>query len=240
MTAAVRVDWSGPGQAAAYGAFVDRHDWYPQLAADLVERADISSGETIVDLCCGSGAVTGAVLDRCDPAVVVAVDASFAMLDQARSRLDDARVCFARGPAQALTGMLAAGSVDVVLCSASMWDLPVPAVLNAVRDVLRPGGRLAFNALADPIGPDATAWSGLLVAAGLTPLRVDRTRYEMSAAAALDWRCLPTFFSGPAGLSYDQRRAWLSERDGPPQPVALDWQAVVATKDFPDRKYMLG
>src|SRR3954451_8682043 len=56
--------------------------------AAVLERLSLNGDETVVDAGCGSGRVTERLLERLPRGTVVAVDASPAMLEEARRRLD--------------------------------------------------------------------------------------------------------------------------------------------------------
>jgi ubiquinone/menaquinone biosynthesis C-methylase UbiE len=228
---AMALDWSSPDNVEAYARFADTHDWYDRLAADLLVRAELVPGSVVIDLCCGAGALTRSLLEYADPESVVAVDASAAMLRQARHRTADPRVSWRRLRAEHL-GNLGAASADAVLCSAAMWELPMPDTLAAVATVLRPGGRLAFNA-ADEAGHPPDPWLTALQAAGLELEHVDRTDHALSGGDILDWLSLPVFFPGPAGLDEDTRRQQLRARGVRPEPgraFRFPWVTVMARK----------
>ena len=99
----------------------------------------------MVDLACGTG-TTAEVILRDLPAHgrVVAVDASKAMLDVASESVRDPRVTWIRARAEKLPDHLDQPA-DLVRCNSAFWQMDMPAVLGAVRRVLRPGGKFAFN-----------------------------------------------------------------------------------------------
>ncbi|GAA1933697.1 methyltransferase domain-containing protein [Streptomyces sodiiphilus] len=111
-----------------------------------------SAPHRIVDLGCGTGAGTFALLDRFPEAHVTAVDASAGHLQRLREK-----AC-ARGVEERVRTVLADldgpalpdfGSPDLVWASASMHHMADPArVLRAVHDALAPGGLLALVELA--------------------------------------------------------------------------------------------
>jgi ubiquinone/menaquinone biosynthesis C-methylase UbiE len=103
----------------------------------LVELANIRAGDEVLDLCCGTGAITRMAFDR--GASVTGVDVSEAMIDAARAN-SSSSVRFEVADAGALpfpdTGF------DAVLCGFALSHLPdVHTALGEVWRVLRSGGR---------------------------------------------------------------------------------------------------
>ena len=57
-----------------YEPYVGR--WSRRVAAVFVERLAVPRGRRWADVGCGTGALTHAILERCDPAAVTGIDAS--------------------------------------------------------------------------------------------------------------------------------------------------------------------
>ena len=123
--------------------------WKRQMLLDLAPR----SGESWLDLCCGTGDLALALARRVRPGgQVVGVDTAEAPLALARQRA--ARepwltLAFQQGDALALNAETA--SVDGVVMAYGLRNLADPAAgLQEIKRVLRPGGRaglLDFNRL---------------------------------------------------------------------------------------------
>ncbi|TQS45988.1 class I SAM-dependent methyltransferase [Cryptosporangium phraense] len=122
----------------AYDAYVGR--WSRRVAESFVAWLALPPGRRWLDVGCGTGALTAAVLEAAAPASVVGVDPSLGFLATARARLG--RATFRQGDARALP--LPSHSVDVVVSGLTLNFVPVPAVAAAEwRRVVTPGGTVA-------------------------------------------------------------------------------------------------
>ena len=114
-------------------------------AADLVERARPAAEERVLDIACGTGAVTRLVADRISTGRVVGLDNNPGMLSVARS------VC-PHGPSlewvegSALSLPFHEGSFDLVLCQLGLqFFADKRLALREMRRVLAPKGRVALS-----------------------------------------------------------------------------------------------
>ncbi|MFC8127127.1 class I SAM-dependent methyltransferase [Streptomyces sp. NPDC057302] len=104
------------------------------------------AGLRILDLGCGTGASTRALLRAAPHARITAVDASAGMLHQARSKAWPANVRFQHLSAEELLTAEDTGTFDAIFAAYLFRNVTAPdAVLGAVRTLLRPGGRLAAH-----------------------------------------------------------------------------------------------
>lgn len=88
--------------------------WSRLLAAEVLAWVDPLPGLRWLDVGCGTGALSEAVLGGAAPVSLVGVDPSAAYLAAAAARLEDKRVTFRVGEATALP--LPDSSVDHVVC----------------------------------------------------------------------------------------------------------------------------
>jgi SAM-dependent methyltransferase len=84
----------------AYEPYMGR--WSRPVADELLAWLDVPAGARWLDVGCGTGALTRAILGRAAPADVLAVDASPGFVEFARRRVADPRVRFAVADATAL------------------------------------------------------------------------------------------------------------------------------------------
>ncbi|QRP45272.1 class I SAM-dependent methyltransferase [Amycolatopsis sp. FDAARGOS 1241] len=122
----------------------DDDEFHPLVADTLV--ASLPSGASLlVDVATGTGAAAFAAL-RLNPASIVAVDFSPAMLALARTKaatLDPAGV-ISWHEGRAVPLPIADGGADAVVCASALHFLGATALAEWLR-VLRPGGVAAFS-----------------------------------------------------------------------------------------------
>ncbi len=124
-----------------YERFMGR--WSRRLATEFVAWLEAPAGADWVDVGCGTGALTAAVLGGGAPRSVLALDPSEDFVGLARSQVADPRVRFERGEAARLPA--AGESADVVVSGLVLNFVPDrPAALAEMQRVLRPGGMVAF------------------------------------------------------------------------------------------------
>ncbi|KPC83941.1 MULTISPECIES: class I SAM-dependent methyltransferase [Streptomyces] len=103
-------------------------------------------GLRVLDLGCGTGASTRALLGAAPYARITAVDASAGMLERARAKRWPANVRFLHRSAEDLRTTDDDGSYDAVFAAYLFRNVAAPGdVLEAVRALLRPGGRLLVH-----------------------------------------------------------------------------------------------
>ena len=126
----------------------DRHKGavlFEPYAADLVERLKPRGAKEILELACGTGIVTRALLDGLKPTRLVATDLNEPMLAYARSKVGD-RPGLEWRQADAMELPFADGSFDAVVCQFGIMFVPDKlAAMKEARRVLRPGGVFMLN-----------------------------------------------------------------------------------------------
>jgi SAM-dependent methyltransferase len=172
---------------------------FARWAPDLVQAAGVRTGERVLDVACGTGAVTRVLAEQVGPAgKVTGLDITPGMLAAARLAAPSQRIEWLEGSAVKMP--LPDGTFDAVVCQQGLQFFPdKPVALSEMRRVLKRGGRLALScwrsvehtpgylvleqALARRIGPekaalppfslgDAGAVRGLVVGAGFREVKL--------------------------------------------------------------------
>jgi trans-aconitate 2-methyltransferase len=111
--------------------------------ADLLARVDAPDPRTVVDLGCGTGALTAALAARWPAAEVTGVDASAEMLAEAAGLAVPGRLRFVQGD---VGSWVPDRPVDVLVSNAVLHWLPGhERLLRRWAAVLAPGGQLAVQ-----------------------------------------------------------------------------------------------
>jgi ubiquinone/menaquinone biosynthesis C-methylase UbiE len=139
--------WLEEETARRYHIFAQQTAMYQELSRLMVQLAEIEPGMRVLDLGCGTGITTQAVLEVVgESGHVYAVDISVPMLAVAREQVTSKRVTFIQADAAAITD-LADGSVERVVCNSVFWQFRhKPEVMAELHRVLAPQGRFVFNA----------------------------------------------------------------------------------------------
>ena len=123
-----------------YEPYVGR--WSRVVAAEFLARLGVPAGARWLDVGCGTGALSGAILDRCAPAAVLGVDPSEGFLSHARRQVQDARAEFRLGDARALP--VPDAFFDAVASGLVLNFVPdQPKAVAEMRRAVRPGGTVA-------------------------------------------------------------------------------------------------
>ncbi len=109
----------------------------------VLGRLDLEGDERVIDAGCGSGRLTGALVERLPSGRVVAIDRSWNMLQTARANLRPAFGERVRYVQVALPAMPFSGWADVVFSTATFhWVSDHEALFANIFTSLRSGGRL--------------------------------------------------------------------------------------------------
>lgn len=119
---------------------------YRRLGVRLAARG----GCVAVDAGCGPGVTTALLVEEAKPSAVLMLDASPAMLEEAKRRLGSyGRAALVLGTFEALP--VRDGAADLVAFTFSLRDaLDMDAALREARRALRPGGKLLLVDLGKP------------------------------------------------------------------------------------------
>ena len=124
----------------AYEHYVGR--WSRPVGRLFLDWLAQPSGLRWVDVGCGTGALTGVVLQQAEPTTVIGVEPSAGFMNVARASIKDPRVDFRAGDAQSLP--VEDQAVDVAISGLVLNFVPdKPRALGEMRRVVKPGGVVA-------------------------------------------------------------------------------------------------
>jgi SAM-dependent methyltransferase len=122
-----------------YEQYVGR--WSRRVAPQFLSWLNIPPGRRWLDVGCGTGALSDAILDRCAPLSVIAVEPSEGFLDKAKEQLGS-RVLLRRGSGVEIP--LDDRSVDVTVSGLVLNFIPDGrAAVSEMARVTAPGGTIA-------------------------------------------------------------------------------------------------
>jgi SAM-dependent methyltransferase len=189
--------------------------WSRPIAARFLAWLDMPAGLDWLDVGCGTGALSAAIVAVCEPRSLIGIDPSAGFVAKARHDVVDPRVDFRVGDAQALE--VASGTQAVVVSALALNFVPDKVkALNEMRRVARPGGTIAFYVWDYPGGGVAFMRAFWQAAVALDPAARDLT----------EDRRFP--FCTPQGLTELTRQAGLD----PVECIAIESPAVF--RDFDD------
>ncbi len=201
----------GVGDAWSSERYRDHAGFVPALGREVVALLAPRQGERILDLGCGDGALTEALIAA--GAEVVGVDASEDMVAAARRRGIDARLADA-------TRLEFHGAFDAVFSNAALhWMRDADAVIAGVHRALRPGGRF--------VGEFGGAGNVAAITVALTAVL---ERRGVDAARAIPW-FFPSAAEYRARLErhgFEVRKIDLFARPTPLPGDMADWLETLA------------
>lgn len=187
-------------------AYAKNAAFVPELGKAVVELLGVKAGERILDLGCGDGVLTQALVAA--GAEVVGVDASPEMVQAAKARGLDARVI----DGQALTFE---AEFDAVFSNAALhWMLDPPAVAQGVFRALKRGGRF--------VGEQGGAGNIATLRGALREV-LSEGGYAFPADDP-QWYASPEEFQAVySAAGFQNVEAWLIDRPTPLPSGAADW-----------------
>jgi SAM-dependent methyltransferase len=201
--------WQSPGTAARYDRYNQQFPLYATTSARLAAAADIPVGARVLDLGCGTGVTTKALLARVGAAgQVLAVDSSAAMLRTARANVKADNVSWHEGDVRDVD-RLVAGPVDAAVSNMAFWQFDLGPTLAAVARLLTAEGSLAFSIgyrVEPEVGAVVGHWRAALRDNGYDLFQVRRSEHRESAHSLREWSRLALV--GGAGQARSDDRPW--------------------------------
>jgi trans-aconitate 2-methyltransferase len=182
-----------------------------EWARQVLQRLPLAGGEVVLDAGCGSGGVTRMLLKRLPQGHVIGVDGSQAMIEEARTQLEQwgDRVELRVGDLQELQ---LAEPVDVVFSNATFHWIPDHETLfQRLRSAMKPGAPLVAQCGGEG---NVAEFAGAIEKASTLP----------EFASAFEGWPAPYNFAGPAiteerleAAGFEEIRCWLEERPVEPE-----------------------
>jgi SAM-dependent methyltransferase len=124
-----------------YEAYMGR--WSRQIAPRFLDFVGASTGLDWLEIGCGTGALSAAILARCNPRSLLSIDQSEGFVAAARESISDNRATFQVSDAQDLP--VEAASRDIVASALTLNFVPdKDKALREMKRVARSGGTIAF------------------------------------------------------------------------------------------------
>lgn len=210
--------------SAWHRRFLQQAEWTRDLRRYLYGKTGLSQARRILEVGCGTGAVT-AELGALTSATVFGLDHYVPHLEFARQY--DASAFLAQGDAQALP--YPSGIFDVTYCHYLLLWVPNPlAVVAEMRRVTRPGG--AVLAMAEPDYGGRIDYPPELEALG----RRQHEALKRQGAEPEMGRRLGALFAG-AGLQAVETGVLGGQWRGRPEPEAWDEEWLILQADLQDQ-----
>ena len=125
----------------SYDAYMGR--WSRRVAPRFLDWFAAPNGLDWLEIGCGTGALSAAILAQCGPKSLIAIDPSEGFLGKARDNVRDARAEFRVGDAQALP--VETASRDVIASALMLNFVPDrQKALAEMKRVTRPGAKIGF------------------------------------------------------------------------------------------------
>jgi SAM-dependent methyltransferase len=205
----------------SYDLYMGR--WSRQIAPRFLDWLGVPEGREWLEVGCGTGALSGAIVARCQPKDLLAIDSSEGFVATARKNVGDKRATFQTGDARALP--LDSASRDAAVSALVLNFIPDRAkALAEMKRVTRPGGTVGFYVWDYPGGGMGLMRAFWEAAASLDPGAADLTEDKRFP------------FCTPEGLSALAREVGLTSVECAPVEVPTVF------KDFDDywRPFTLG
>ena len=137
--------WNDAQTAQKYDEYTQNFSSYQETSGDLIRLATVAKHHQVLDLACGTGVTSQAVLNvLAETGHIYAVDLSPAMLAVAIKKIQANNITFFHGAAEAVHELIP-HPVDRVVCNSAFWQMDGDQTLRSLRKILKPEGTFTFN-----------------------------------------------------------------------------------------------
>lgn len=167
----------------SYDTYMGR--WSRLIAPRFLDWLDAPPGRDWLEIGCGTGALSAAIIERCSPRSLLGIDPSSGFIAKASAALSDVRATFQVGDAQSLAE--ASGSRDVIVSALVLNFVPDPdKALAEMKRVSRKGAVIGFYVWDYPGGGMELMRAFWTAAADLDPKAADLTEDKRFPFCTLD------------------------------------------------------
>jgi len=148
-----RIYWSKKFDWKHYSKLYDnycksKNNYYLQTAEILVNSIRLDNSSKVIDLACGTGALTSKLLKRYPEINIFAVDLSREMLSFYKKnfvkQINSGQIKVKQDNAEIIDRYINK-KYDAIFISSALWDLEIGTTLRNCAKVLKKGGHIVFN-----------------------------------------------------------------------------------------------
>lgn len=125
-----------------------KKNYYSESAQVLVNSIDLSEKLNVVDLACGTGALTNQLLKKYEKINIFAIDLSKDMLkfykENFKDQIKNGQIKAISGNAEILN-KYTKDKFDIVFITCALWDLEIEETLKNIFPLLKQNGKIVFN-----------------------------------------------------------------------------------------------
>ncbi len=215
--------------SAQYQSFEERYGFFRRLTETLLRHMELHVNAEVLDIGCGTGASCIQILASVPGSRVWGLDNSPAMLDAARSCVEESdRLTFIEGDAARLRDYFDF-KFNAIIYSASIFLVPdYRQSLEHARSLLRPGGRVGLTFMDGPYDSDNNH---------LFEITERTAKQGLSLKRPVNWGEFESFF----GQIFPKSESWI-ENIRLPKDVLREFYSIPAMSaglfpglDYPER-----
>ncbi len=148
-----RIYWAKDFDWDSYSKLYDKYakskgSYYLQTSSKLIDSVKLAKSSKVLDLACGTGALSMVLLKQFPGVNILAVDLSKEMLKYYKKNLSkqvkNGQIVVKDGNAEGID-KLSEEKYDVIFVSSALWDLEIESFVKSAKGVLKNGGKIVFN-----------------------------------------------------------------------------------------------
>ncbi len=140
-------DWNS--YAKLYNDYTkSKRNYYNLSSLELIKSVKLGENLRVVDLACGTGALTSILKNKYPKIKIFAVDLSKEMLKyynkNFKREIKTGQIRVVEGNAERIS-YLTKELYDVIFISSALWDLELDPLIKDLKKILKKGGKIVFN-----------------------------------------------------------------------------------------------